>query len=139
MSPRWYRDAAIQWALFNDLHKVGRGCTSMDMVGTQLKMLTDVPDDLIYRINIGQKGSRLTTKGSSRIEATDKIIVTCFGMEKVDSFLEGSYDSVSELPIWVQERLAVLSMLSAKPPTEELAGVGIRIDETTYWVYKPTS
>jgi hypothetical protein len=64
------------------------------------------------------------------------IEVVCFGMDSVDVEAEGIYRSTHELPMWIQEKVAVLSVMSAAPPTSEVAGVGRRIDETTFWVYK---
>jgi hypothetical protein len=44
------------------------------------------------------------------------------------------YDSVEELPHWVQEKLSVLSVMST---TEEIIdGVGIRISDKDFWVFK---
>lgn len=67
------------------------------------------------------------------------IEVVSLDMESVDDPINGSYDSLSDLPQWMQERIAMLSMLSFKPPTETVPGVGRRIGEFTYWVEKPDS
>jgi hypothetical protein len=56
-------------------------------------------------------------------------------MEKVAVSEEQAYNSVNDLPKWMQEKLALLMMTSAKPPTEEVDGVGRRIDDTVYWLY----
>lgn len=74
-----------------------------------------------YRISINQKGG---------------IEVVCFDLENIDSELEGYYDEVSALPVWVQERIAVLAVCSPNPPTPTVEGVGRRISENIYWVYK---
>lgn len=66
---------------------------------------------------------------------TKLVHVISFGMEKVDVSPERVYNSVNDLPKWMQEGVALLMMTSAKPPTEEVDGVGRRIDETTYWLY----
>lgn len=65
--------------------------------------------------------------------------VTSLEMEDVDDPLNGLYDELSDLPDWMQERIAMLSMLSFKPPTETVHGVGRRISEFTYWVERPDS
>jgi hypothetical protein len=62
----------------------------------------------------------------------------CIGLDSVDNELEGVYDDVDELPRWVQESVAVLSMLPIDKPNQQVAGVGRRIAENIYWVYKPT-
>jgi hypothetical protein len=66
---------------------------------------------------------------------TKLVHVISFGMEKVEVSSEQVYNSVNDLPRWMQEGVALLMMTSAKPPTDEVEGVGRRIDETTYWLY----
>jgi len=60
----------------------------------------------------------------------------CFGIEKVDAAEEGTYASPNDLPDWVQKKLAVLMMMPCTPPTSEVLGVGRRIAEDIYWLYK---
>lgn len=78
-------------------------------------------DDNVYRIGIYPDG----------------VDVACFGLERIDSCLEGYYDRLDDLPDWVKERIAVLSMMPSKPPTNEVAGIGRRISVNVYWVYAP--
>ena len=78
-------------------------------------------DDKLYRVVI-QNG---------------KVSVSCFGMDLLDPQAQGEYDSVDDLPKWVQDRLAVLMITSGTPPTQEVAGVGRRISSHVYWVYAP--
>jgi len=67
----------------------------------------------------------------------DSIEVTCLGMNCVDSECEGLYDLRNEaVPKWLVERLSVLMLCDPTPPTEPVEGVGRRIDEHTFWVYK---
>jgi len=80
------------------------------------------PDDNIYRVVIYPN--------------TKSVLVTCFGMEGVDTAIEGAYDSVDELPEWIQRKLAVLNMLKVNPPMIAVSDVGRRIDENTFWVYR---
>lgn len=61
--------------------------------------------------------------------------VMCLGMD-IDSSIEGIYNSTSELPMWMQERLAVLSMMKVSPPQTKIEGVGMRVDERVYWVLR---
>jgi len=44
--------------------------------------------------------------------------------------------AVSELPQWMQERVSVLSMLTERPPTAPIEGVGRRVTDTVYWIVK---
>lgn len=79
------------------------------------------PDDNIYRV---------------RIEPTTKCVrVDCIGLESVDAIVDGIYADTSKLPMWMQEKLAVLTMMSPKPPTKNVPDVGRRINDDTYWVY----
>jgi hypothetical protein len=82
-----------------------------------------IGDDSIYRVSI----------------FSDRVDVVCFGLESVDSCLEGHYDRIDDLPNWVKERLAVLNMIPATPPTQEVPGVGRRISAHVYWVFAPTT
>ncbi len=68
-------------------------------------------------------------------DETKLVHVISFGMEKVDVSPERVYNGVNDLPEWMQEGVALLMMTSAEPPTNEVDGVGRRIDETTYWLY----
>jgi hypothetical protein len=68
---------------------------------------------------------------------TQRVEVTHFGIECVDLAEIGTYANPSSLPMWMQERLAVLSMMPSKPPTEAVVGVGQRINAVTYWLLKP--
>ncbi len=77
------------------------------------------PDDNIYRIVVYPN--------------TKSVLVSCFGMEGVDVAVEGAYDSVDELPKWIQRKLAVLTMLKVD---DSLPDTGRRIDEDTFWVYR---
>ena len=79
------------------------------------------PDDNIYRVNIDPD--------------TGYVKVACIGLERVDALVNGNYSGTHTLPDWMQEKLAVLTMMSSKPPTETVDGVGRRINDDTYWVY----
>ena len=79
-------------------------------------------DDNIYRVVI--------------YPSSKSVLVSCFGMEGVDMAVEGAYDSVDELPEWIQRKLAVLTMLKVKPPMQAVSDVGRRIDDDTFWVYR---
>jgi hypothetical protein len=68
--------------------------------------------------------------------ATGKVDVLCLGIDCVDPEVEGVYANTSLLPAWVQERLAVLSMMKVDPPQTRVEGIGMRIDDNTFWVLK---
>jgi len=69
--------------------------------------------------------------------AIDGVAVEVMGLGMdVDVSVEGIYNSTSELPMWMQERLAVLSMMKVNPPQTKIEGVGMRVDESVYWVLR---
>lgn len=95
----------------------------VDIRSMSYRMLENIPqisDDSIYRVSV----------------CPDGVDVVCFGMG-VDTIHDGHYINSDVLPKWVQERLAVLMMMTSTPPTEEVEGVGRRISRDVYWVYKP--
>jgi len=70
-----------------------------------------------------------------RVVVGPTIEVMGLGMD-IDASVEGVYNSTSELPTWMQERLAVLSMMKVDPPQTKIEGVGMRVDESVYWVLR---
>jgi hypothetical protein len=80
------------------------------------------PDDNIYRVQIEPD--------------TGYVSVACIGLESIDALVDGIYADTSKLPDWMQEKLAVLTMMSSKPPTEPVDGVGRRINDNIYWVFR---
>ena len=74
---------------------------------------------------------RVTSQGYE-----NSIEVTCIGMNCVDAEAEGLYDLGESLPKWLEDSLAVLMLCDPTPPTVPVEGVGRRIDEHTFWVYR---
>ena len=76
---------------------------------------------IIYRVYIDPSlgDAKVMTVGEIGIGMTDP--------------MEGYYPSVRALPEWMQEKIAVLSLLV--PPDGPIEGVGRRIDRNTFWVY----
>ena len=83
----------------------------------------NVSDDKIYRVFVNKE--------------KDTIEVVCIGMDRLDEKIEGTYSNVDELPEWLQQRLAVLMVSHAEPPTNKIGDFGRRIDENTFWVVHP--
>ena len=77
--------------------------------------------DVIYRVFIDP------SLGDAKIMAIGLVGVG------IEDPLEGDYSCVGELPVWVQEKIAVLMMLD--PPDGPIDGVGRRIDRNVFWVY----
>ena len=82
----------------------------------------DLPhDDNVYRVYVNPH--------------TNAVEVSCIGME-VDSVVSGEYDSVDALPLWMQEKVDLLMMTPLDKPTSEVEGVGRRIDDNVYWIFR---
>ena len=71
-----------------------------------------------------------------RVLVGQTIEVVCLGIDSVDKEVEGTYAGMSKLPMWMQERVAVLSMMKVDPPQTKIEGIGMRVDESVYWVVK---
>ena len=63
--------------------------------------------------------------------ATGHVECTCLGMECVYILLKDSYNSLDEMPLWVQERLSLLMMLESKAT---LVNIGTKIDDYNFMV-----
>jgi len=72
-----------------------------------------------------------------RVKITgDKADVFCFGNPMISGMQEKTLGILlKDLPVWVQERIAVLDMRSYEPPTEYVTGVGRRISKDTFWIF----
>lgn len=87
-----------------------------------LKILAMIKEEPIYRI---------------RVNDDTTVDTDCYDLlENFAPELEKSYDSVHDLPQWVQERLAVLMVLDVTKRNEEIRGVGKRINKNVFWVFK---
>jgi len=76
----------------------------------------------IYRLVINEDGS---------------VNTSCFEMLDVFSpELKSWYETVDELPKWVQDRIAVLMLLDHTKQNEEVEHIGRRISKDIYWVFK---
>ena len=40
-------------------------------------------------------------------------------------------------PKWVTERIAVLRMMPLPPPPHKIEGIGMRVDQSTFWIIAP--
>jgi hypothetical protein len=65
---------------------------------------------------------------------TNAVEVSCIGMG-VDSAASGEYPSVDDLPLWMQEKVALLMMTPLDKPTTWVEAVGRRIDNNVYWIF----
>ena len=58
--------------------------------------------------------------------------IVCIGMDCVDSTLKPTYDSVDELPEWVQLKIAVLMGCQ---DGHTIDTIGRRIHDRTFWIF----
>jgi len=89
-----------------------------EMILMYLEMVKEQP---IYRIQINDDNT---------------VETTCYEMlDAFDPELKKYYETLDDLPNWVQDKLAVLMLLDHKKVNEEVKGVGRRINEYVYWVF----
>ena len=70
------------------------------------------------------------------INEDNTVETDCF--EMLDAFnpeLKKYYETLDDLPNWVQDKLAVLMLLDHTKVNEEVKGVGRRISQSIYWVF----
>lgn len=60
------------------------------------------------------------------------------GLSPIDSERIINYKTVSEIPEWINDRIAVLRMLPCDPTNSVVFGVGRRISEHVFWVVEGT-
>jgi hypothetical protein len=95
--------------------------------------------------NRAKRAAELRTKWTGELENVYRVLVgptievVCLGIDSIDKEAEGTYADMSELPAWMQERVAVLSMMKVDPPQTKIEGIGMRVDESVYWVIKGES
>lgn len=120
-SPLW-GELSLREKVMYDLEKSAPATLNDTFNTIRKRVFCMIAEKPIYRILI---------KGDNSIE-TD-----CYDM--IDLFkpeLDKAYSSIDNLPEWVKERLAVLSILNPNVRNEEVEGVGRRIAKNIYWVYK---
>jgi hypothetical protein len=128
MNPQAKREQAMYINIFYDLGFHGRwkDANGNKMLSAPeeeiLKILRMIETDPIYRIKINSDCSVETT-------AYDL-------MDKFKPELDGHYESLDNLPKWVQDRLSVLMLLDHNNINHMIDKVGRRISEEIFWVVK---
>lgn len=115
-------ELSLREKVMHDLERSAPATLTDTFIKIRSQVLCMIAEKPIYRILI---------KGDNSIE-TD-----CYDM--IDLFkpeLDKAYSSIDNLPEWVKERLAVLSILNPNVRNEEIEGVGRRIAKNIFWVYK---
>lgn len=72
-----------------------------------------------------------------QIHGDGNVTTDCY--ELLDAFspeLEKYYETIDDLPKWVQDRLAVLMLLDYKKSNQEIPNVGRRITKDVFWVIR---
>lgn len=106
--------ASLKVRMKNDLYRVSH--REIDLLAMQIEK------EPVYRLNLGKK---------------PRVAVVCYDLiENFAPELESDYDSVNDLPIWAQEKLAVLMLLDPKEVNDPIEGVGRRINESVFWILK---
>lgn len=118
-----------------DVNKIRHEDIERAALGPSLTRVTDMPS---ARKRLSELKAQWTgdIENVYRIFVGSTIEVVCLGIGSADSEVEGVYNTTDELPAWMQERIAVLSMMKVNPPQTKVEGVGMRVDESVYWVLR---
>ena len=124
MSPQAKRERELYIAFFTDLSWVYMDRTKHNISAPEemlLMYVEKVKEEPIYRIEINEDNTVQTT---------------CY--EMLDAFnpeLKNYYETLDDLPKWVQDKISVLMLLDHTKVNEEVKGVGRRISRNVYWVF----
>ena len=124
MSPQAKRERELYIAFFTDLSWVymDRAKHNISAPEEMLLMYVEkVKEEPIYRIEINEDNTVQTT---------------CYEMlDAFDPELKNYYETLDDLPKWVQDKISVLMLLDHTKVNEEVKGVGRRISRNVYWVF----
>jgi len=95
-----------------------------------LRMIEDIATTLGNQNKLTHRGPIYHVKVDPN---TDVWKLTCLGTECVDSPYEPIYRGMETLPTDLRKKLVVLNML--EPQQSEVAGVGLRTGDDSFWVY----
>ena len=86
-----------------------------------LAYIEKIKEEPIYRLVLHEDGT---------------VETTCYEMlDAFDPQLKKWYESIDELPKWVQDKIAVLMLLDHTKTNEEIGNVGRRISRDVFWVF----
>lgn len=129
MSEYVFKEKKLYVDLFYDLGKCYRNDAS---VGHALITLPPEREILAY-----MELMKTTPVYRIQIHGDGNVTTDCY--ELLDAFspeLEKYYETIDDLPKWVQDRLAVLMLLDYKKSNQEIPNVGRRITKDIFWVMK---
>ena len=104
-------------------------------LGSSLTRVTDA-SDARHRVTDMRARWVGDTENVYRVFVGDTVEVCCLGLHRTDKEAEGIYGDITDLPEWMQERIAVLSLIKVNPPQTKIDGIGMRVDEHVYWILK---
>ena len=125
-----------------------RSVNVADMLSEDLDKLKIREREWIYRATVLGQGSAVSaamTIAAPGAETVYRVLlkgeganVVCIDMP-VDYLSEAicrEYDRFEQAPQWLQDRVLALRMLTEKPPTSWVEGLGRRISKDVFWVVK---
>lgn len=88
-------------------------------------------------VNVAKIACKMYATMSTRtyrvsVEPSGRVNITTWGLAQD---IDRGYDSVDELPEWMQRKIAVLMIFDPEKPMEEIKGIGRRISRGTFWVF----
>ncbi len=126
VSPEAQRERNMYINLFCDLSR----CNFKDVNGKReisapeaeiLAYIEKLKKEPIYRLVLHDDGT---------------VETTCYEMlDAFDPQLKKWYESIDELPKWVQDKIAVLMLLDHTKTNEEIENIGRRISKDVFWVF----
>ena len=76
-----------------------------------------IKEDTVYRVSVHNDDGYIS--------------VICLGTKCIDSNEVGCYSNMNDLPEWIQNRIAVLSMVK---PDDRIRNVGWKTEEGIFWL-----
>lgn len=117
------------------LHMVNPYLTSQDRkLFVAMSDLASVHTEITTDPSLAKKMYVAMTTRTYRVQMqTDgKVNVSSWGLAKD---VEDTYDSVDDLPDWMQRKIATLMIFDPAQVNEEIKGLGRRISKGTFWLY----
>jgi len=84
-----------------------------------MRMICDPENDYIWRVELHDDG---------------RAKVSYIGFCPIDDDAPKKYDALSDMPEWMQHRIAALYMMPPDPEESAVFGIGRRINDTVYWI-----
>lgn len=91
--------------------------------------MSDIPEDWGEPYVLPPEGNVYRV---SFTKHTYGVHITCLGMKCIDTSVKGHYTNISETPLWVQEKVALLMI------TDRIQGIGARHNKhrNVFYIYE---